>query len=45
VPVFEEAMETVIASEEHQQARAAWLERIAERQRRRAGDGRPEVGE
>ena len=34
VPVFTEAMETVIASEEHQAARAAWLERIAERQRR-----------
>lgn len=36
VPVFEAAMETVLASEEHQAARAAWLERIAERERRRA---------
>jgi enoyl-CoA hydratase/carnithine racemase len=35
VPVFEEAMATVLASEEHQAARAAWLERIAERQRQR----------
>lgn len=36
VPVFDAAMETVLASEEHQAARAAWLERIAERERRRA---------
>ena len=48
VPVFDEAMETVIASEEHQAARMAWLERIAERQRRRAarrtseGSGTPD---
>ena len=35
VPVFDEAMETVIASEEHQKARAAWLDRIAERQHQR----------
>jgi enoyl-CoA hydratase len=35
VPVFDEAMVTVLASEEHQAARKAWLERIAERQRQR----------
>jgi enoyl-CoA hydratase len=38
VPVFEEAMATVLASEEHQAARAAWLARIAERQRQRAAN-------
>jgi enoyl-CoA hydratase/carnithine racemase len=36
VPVFDEAMETVLASEEHQTARRVWLERVAERQRLRA---------
>jgi enoyl-CoA hydratase/carnithine racemase len=36
VPVFDQAMETVIASEEHQAARRTWLERVAERERRRA---------
>jgi len=35
VPVFDEAMEIVISSPEHQTARAAWLERIAERERQR----------
>jgi enoyl-CoA hydratase/carnithine racemase len=35
VPVFDEAMETVLASEEHQTARRVWLERVAERERRR----------
>jgi enoyl-CoA hydratase len=36
VPVFDQAMETVINSEEHQAARRAWLERVAERERLRA---------
>jgi enoyl-CoA hydratase len=36
VPVFDDAMATVLASEEHQAARVAWLARIAERQRQRA---------
>ncbi|MGE3271427.1 MAG: enoyl-CoA hydratase/isomerase family protein [Chloroflexota bacterium] len=31
LPVFDEAMETVLASEEHQAARKAWLGRIAQR--------------
>ena len=31
MPVFDRAMETVLASEEHQAARKAWLERIAQR--------------
>ena len=35
VPVFDQAMETVLASEEHQAARKAWLERIAQRAARR----------
>jgi hypothetical protein len=29
--VFDDAMETVLASEEHQAARKAWLERIQQR--------------
>jgi enoyl-CoA hydratase/carnithine racemase len=37
VPVFDEAMATVLASDEHQAARKAWLARIAEHQRQRAG--------
>lgn len=36
VPVFDEAMEVVLASEEHQAARKVWLERVAERERQRA---------
>ena len=36
VPVFDKAMETVIASEEHQTARKAWLERVAQRAAERA---------
>jgi hypothetical protein len=36
VPVFDQAMETVIASDEHQAARKAWLERIAQRTAERA---------
>jgi enoyl-CoA hydratase/carnithine racemase len=35
VPVFDAAMETVISSGEHQAARKAWLERVAERERQR----------
>ena len=31
VPIFDQAMETVIASEEHQAARKTWLERVAQR--------------
>lgn len=31
VPVFDDAMETVIASEEHQAARKAWLARVEQR--------------
>jgi enoyl-CoA hydratase/carnithine racemase len=36
VSVFDEAIATVLASEEHQAARQAWLARIEERRRRRA---------
>jgi enoyl-CoA hydratase/carnithine racemase len=35
VPVFDEAMEAVLSSEEHQAARTVWLERVAERERQR----------
>jgi enoyl-CoA hydratase/carnithine racemase len=42
VPVFDQAMETVIASEEHQAARKAWLarveQRLAEKAKRQQGD-------
>jgi enoyl-CoA hydratase/carnithine racemase len=38
VPVYDDAIATVLASEEHQAARAAWLARIAERQRQRAAE-------
>jgi enoyl-CoA hydratase len=44
VPVFDAAMETVIASEEHQAARKAWLARVAERERRRATRETDETG-
>ncbi len=44
VPVFDRAMETVINSEEHQTARRAWLERVAERERQRAAQRTNETG-